>query len=58
MLYEVITGSSAATTAAIGSTMVNEMERKGYRRELATGIVAAAGTVGIVIPPSISYNFV
>jgi C4-dicarboxylate transporter DctM subunit len=34
--------------------MVDEMEKKGYRRELATGIVAAGGTVGIVIPPSIT----
>jgi C4-dicarboxylate transporter DctM subunit len=54
MFFAAISGSSAATTAAIGSTMVNEMERKGYRRELATGIVAAGGTVGIVIPPSIT----
>ncbi len=54
MFFAAISGSSAATTAAIGSTMVDEMESKGYRRELATGIVAAAGTVGIVIPPSIT----
>jgi len=54
MFFAAISGSSAATTAAIGSTMVDEMERKGYRRELATGIVAAGGTVGIVIPPSIT----
>jgi len=54
MFFAAISGSSAATTAAIGSTMINEMERKGYRRELATGIVAAGGTVGIVIPPSIT----
>lgn len=55
MFFAAISGSSAATTAAIGSTMVNEMESKGYRRELATGIVAASGTVGIVIPPSITF---
>jgi len=55
MFFAAISGSSAATTAAIGSTMVNEMERKGYRRDLATGVVAAAGTVGIVIPPSITF---
>jgi len=54
MFFAAISGSSAATTAAIGSTMINEMEKKGYRRELATGIVAAGGTVGIVIPPSIT----
>ncbi|WP_319412051.1 TRAP transporter large permease [uncultured Cohaesibacter sp.] len=55
MFFAAISGSSAATTAAIGSTMVNEMEQKGYKREMATGIVAAAGTVGIVIPPSITF---
>ena len=54
MFFAAISGSSAATTAAIGSTMVDEMEKKGYDRELATGIVAAGGTVGIVIPPSIT----
>ncbi len=54
MFFAAISGSSAATTAAIGSTMVDEMEKKGYRREVATGIVAAGGTVGIVIPPSIT----
>ena len=52
--FAAISGSSAATTAALGSTMVDEMEEKGYRRELATGVVAAGGTVGIVIPPSIT----
>jgi C4-dicarboxylate transporter DctM subunit len=54
MFFAAISGTSAATTAAIGSTMVDEMEKKGYKRELATGIVAAGGTVGIVIPPSIT----
>ncbi|MDV7142200.1 TRAP transporter large permease [Tropicimonas sp. TH_r6] len=54
MFFAAISGSSAATTAAIGTTMVDEMERKGYRREFATGVVAAGGTVGIVIPPSIT----
>jgi C4-dicarboxylate transporter DctM subunit len=54
MFFAAISGSSAATTAAIGTTMVDEMEKKGYRREFATGVVAAGGTVGIVIPPSIT----
>ena len=54
MFFAAISGSSAATTAAIGSTMVDSMEKKGYPRALATGIVAAGGTVGIVIPPSIT----
>ncbi len=52
--FAAISGSSAATTAALGTTMVNEMEKKGYSREWATGIVASSGVVGIVIPPSIT----
>lgn len=54
MFFAAISGSSAATTAAIGSTMIDEMEKKGYARDFATGVVAAGGTVGIVIPPSIT----
>ncbi len=54
MFFAAISGSSAATTAAIGSTMIDEMEKKGYDRDFATGVVAAGGTVGIVIPPSIT----
>jgi C4-dicarboxylate transporter, DctM subunit len=54
MFFAAISGSSAATTAAIGTTMIDEMERKGYNREFAASAVAAAGTVGIVIPPSIT----
>ena len=54
MFFAAISGSSAATTAALGSTMIGELEKKGYNREWATGIVASSGTVGIVIPPSIT----
>jgi len=54
MFFAAISGSSAATTAALGSTMIGELEKKGYDREWATGIVASSGTVGIVIPPSIT----
>ena len=52
--FAAISGSSAATTAALGTTMVNEMEKKGYAREWGTGVVASSGVVGIVIPPSIT----
>jgi len=54
MFFAAISGSSAATTAAIGSTMIDEMEKEGYDRDFATGVVAAGGTVGIIIPPSIT----
>ncbi|PID56040.1 C4-dicarboxylate ABC transporter permease [candidate division KSB3 bacterium] len=52
--FAAISGSSAATTAALGSTMIDELEKKNYSREWATGIVASSGVVGIVIPPSIT----
>ena len=52
--FAAISGSSAATTAALGTTMVREMEKKGYSRDWATGVVASSGVVGIVIPPSIT----
>ncbi len=52
--FAAISGSSAATTAALGSTMVDAMDKKGYGREWATGVVASSGVVGIVIPPSIT----
>ena len=52
--FAAISGSSAATTAALGTTMINAMEKKGYGREWATGVVASSGVVGIVIPPSIT----
>ncbi|MDR1360636.1 MAG: TRAP transporter large permease [Deltaproteobacteria bacterium] len=54
MFFAALSGSSAATTAAIGSSMIGEMERRGYPRDFAAAVVASAGTVGIVIPPSIT----
>ena len=54
MFFAALSGSSAATTAAIGATMIDEMERRGYPRSFAAAVVASGGTVGIVIPPSIT----
>lgn len=48
-----ITGSSVACAAAMGRIAIPEMLRNGYSHGLATGSVAAAGTVGALIPPSI-----
>ena len=53
MLFSGISGSSTADTAAIGSTMIPAMKRRGYPPALATAIVAAAGGTGILIPPCI-----
>lgn len=48
-----VSGSSVATAAAIGGFAISEMRRHGYRDSEACGAVAAGGTLGILIPPSI-----
>lgn len=50
--FAAICGSTTATAAAMGKVSVPEMRRYGYDDSLATGCVAAAGTLGILIPPS------
>lgn len=51
--FSAVTGSSVACAAAMGRIAVPEMLRSGYDRGLAAGTVAAAGTIGSMIPPSI-----
>lgn len=51
--FAAVTGSSVACSAAMGRIAVPEMMRHRYDAELATGTVAAAGTIGALIPPSI-----
>lgn len=53
MFFAAISGSGAATTAAIGSTLVPELKRKGYDEAGSASLIAAAGTIGVVIPPSV-----
>ena len=53
MIFSGISGSSTADTAAIGSTMIPTMVRRGYSPAFATAVVAAAGGTGILIPPCI-----
>ena len=53
--FAAVTGSSVACAAAMGKIAVPEMLRSGYRPSLATGTVAAAGTIGALIPPSILF---
>lgn len=48
-----VSGSGAASTAAISSTMLGEMRARRYNVDFAAGLIAAAGTLGPVIPPSI-----
>lgn len=53
MFFAAISGSGAATTAAVGSTLVPELRRKGYDPASAASLIAASGTIGVVIPPSV-----
>ena len=53
MIFAAISGSSPATAAAIGSIMIPGMVNAGYSKRYSMGLVAAAGTLGILIPPSI-----
>lgn len=53
-LFAALTGSSPATCAAIGKMGIPEMRKRGYPAGLATGAIAAGGTLGILIPPSIT----
>lgn len=53
MFFSTICGSSSATTAAIGSVMIPEMERKGYPRPFAASVIASSGELGVILPPSV-----
>src|SRR6201986_5097720 len=53
-LFAAMAGSSPATCSAIGSAGIPEMRRRGYSGGLASGIIAAGGTLGILLPPSIT----
>jgi len=53
MLFAAVSGSSPATVAAIGTIVIAGMVRSGYPESLAAGIITNAGTLGILIPPSI-----
>lgn len=53
-VFAALCGSSPATCAAIGGMGIPEMRKRGYSDALATGLIAAGGTLGILIPPSIT----
>ena len=55
MFFAAISGSGPATVSAVGSFMIPEMEKKGYDKGYATALSAAAGTIGVIIPPSIPF---
>lgn len=52
-IFGAVCGSSVATAATIGLIAIPEMEKQGYQKELMYGSMAAGGTLGILIPPSI-----
>jgi len=60
-IFAAISGSSVATAATIGTVAIPEMINRGYERKFVYGLLAAGGTLGILIPPSIPmivYGFV
>src|SRR6187455_1646590 len=54
-VFAALTGSSPACCAAIGKMGIPEMRRRGYPDDVATGSICAGGTLGILIPPSITF---
>jgi len=53
MLFAALSGSSPATVVAIGSIVIAAMHQAGYTKDFAAGVICNAGTLGILIPPSI-----
>lgn len=55
MFFAALSGSAPATVTAIGSNVIPEMVKKGYDRGYATALTSTAGTIGVIIPPSIPF---
>jgi tripartite ATP-independent transporter DctM subunit len=53
-IFAALTGSSPATSAAIGKVAIPEMRKRDYSNQVATGAIVAGGTLGILIPPSVT----
>ena len=53
MFFAAISGSGAATTAAVGATLIPELKARHYREDSAAALIASAGCIGVVIPPSV-----
>lgn len=54
-IFAAMSGSSVATAATIGTIAIPELEKRGYERTILLGSLAAGGTLGILIPPSIDF---
>ena len=55
MFFAALSGSAPATVMAIGSNVIPQMEKHGYDRGYATALASSAGTIGVIIPPSIPF---
>ena len=53
MFFAAISGSGAATTAAVGATLIPELKKRNYDESSSAALVAASGCIGVVIPPSV-----
>lgn len=53
MFIAAISGSGAATTAAVGTALLPQLKNKGYDVKFSAALIAASGTIGVVIPPSV-----
>jgi len=53
MFIAAISGSGAATTAAVGATLIPEMNKKKYDTDFSAALIASSGCIGVVIPPSV-----
>lgn len=54
MFFSTMSGSSAATTAAIGSITIPNMTKKGYPKPFAAAVIASSGELGVILPPSLA----
>ncbi len=55
MFFAAISGSAVATVSAVGAFMIPEMVKHGYNKPFSAALTAAAGTIGVIIPPSIPF---
>lgn len=55
MFFAAISGSAVATTSAVGAFMIPAMKDKGYDEGFSASLTAAAGTIGVIIPPSVPF---
>lgn len=55
MFFAAISGSAVATVSAVGAFMIPQMVKHGYGKGFSTALTAAAGTIGVIIPPSVPF---